>query len=467
MKDGKKFIMSGMTFGFCMARVVTCILRIAWSTRPHNVRLGIAAQIFVYAGIVLLFAINLIFAQRCMRAQHPRIGWSIPFKAFFAFLLFGIIVTLIMLITVLVQSFFTLSTNTHRIDRAIELYGGTFYAVIAFMPLCLIAIGLLIPRHSYIEKFGMGRFRTKEEILALASALLTLGAAFRAGTNYLPPTPLRGPTPWYFSKAAFYCFNFTIEILVVVLYAVGRIDRRFIIPNGAHGRGSYNPEQAQRMSRMSQGAQEWQAAYLEDLRREWPRAYLAQQDDKTMDVLEGRAREHGDEEAARDGFVGGIPFDANELSLDNTSGQWKLRPMSVLSGDTGHTSRTVAVSEARDTRKSLAKSTRSGKSGRKSWRQSELTSARESMNGAQGSGKDGEASSSRAVTEKNSEAGLSHAMAERESEARLSAMVTDKDWEARLLRFAAEKEPGAKLSQAETEKGSEESPGDRPVRDHT
>lgn len=384
-----------------MARVITCVLRIAWSTRPHNIRLGIAAQVFVYAGIVLLYAINLIFAQRCMRAQHPHIGWSVPFKAFFVFLLFAIVVTLIMLLTVVVQSFFTLSTYTHQIDRDIQLYGGTFYAIIAFMPLLLIIIGLLIPRHSYIEKFGVGRFRTKEEILALASALLTLGAAFRAGTNFLNPVPTRALTPWYFSKAAFYCFDFTIEVLVVVLYAVGRVDRRFIIPNGAHGRGSYNPDHEKRMSRMSLGTREWQDSYLEDLRRQWPRPYLSQRDDPTMAALEGHVLKNGDEEA---GYVGGIPVDASEMSLDNISGQWKLRPMSVLSGQTGHTSQTYAVNDSKDGRKSLAKSTYSGKSGRKSWKQGEVASKSESMIGGQGSGKEMETAPSSQVFETEAEA---------------------------------------------------------------
>ena len=418
-----------------MARVITCVLRIAWATRQHNIKLGIAAQIFVYAGVVLLFAINLVFAQRCMRAQHPRIGWSIPFKAFFAFLYFGIIVTIIMLITAVVQSFFTLSTNTHRIDRDIQLYGGTFYAVVAFLPLCFIVIGLLIPRHSYIEKFGVGRFRTKEEILAVASTLLTLGAAFRAGTNWLPPVSIRGPTPWYFSKAAFYCFNFAIEILVVALYAVGRIDRRFIIPNGAHGRGSYNPEHEKRMSRMSQGARDWQASYLEELRKQWPRPYQAQQDDWTMDALEGRERATDVDE---EGFVAGIPFDANELSLDNASGQWKLRPVSILSGQTGHTSQTAVVSDTRDERKSMARSVRSGKSGRKSLKQVDIGSAKQSLNGRPGSVRDADAGSTRVLNEKGSSARFSRAPTEREMEVRSSRAVTERGSQTSLRHHPAE-----------------------------
>jgi hypothetical protein len=88
-----------------------------------------------------------------------------------------------------------------------------------------------------IEKFGHGRFRTKIFILLFSSVLLTLGAAFRAGVNYVP-RPSNDPA-WYDSKACFYLFNFTIEITIVALYAIVRIDKRFHIPDGSHGPGDY------------------------------------------------------------------------------------------------------------------------------------------------------------------------------------------------------------------------------------
>lgn len=89
-----------------------------------------------------------------------------------------------------------------------------------------------------VEKFGEGRFRTKIIIIIFTSAILTLGAGFRAGINYVP-RPRNHPA-WYHSKACFYIFNFAIEIVVVYLFAAIRVDKRFHIPNGSHGPGDYS-----------------------------------------------------------------------------------------------------------------------------------------------------------------------------------------------------------------------------------
>ncbi|KAL8787487.1 MAG: hypothetical protein Q9195_007734 [Heterodermia aff. obscurata] len=237
-KRGHKFLMSGMIFGFCMARIMSCILRIAWATHQTNIRLAIAAQVFVAAGVVLLFIVNLIFAQRIIRAAHPHSGWHPLFAAAFKAIYILIVLSLIMLIASVIQSFYTLNANTRRIDRDILLYGQTFYTVISFLPIPLVLLGLVIPRSTRLEKFGSGRFRSKIAILLVATATLCLGAAFRAGTNYLTPRPVTNPA-WYHSKACFYIFNFTVEVVVTLLYVVVRVDRRFWVPNGARGAGDY------------------------------------------------------------------------------------------------------------------------------------------------------------------------------------------------------------------------------------
>lgn len=238
-KRGHKFIMSGMIFGFCMARITTCVMRIVWATRPTNISIAIAAQTFVAAGVVLLFVINLIFAQRIIRALHPSTGWHPSFSGFFTALYTLIVINLIMLITANVQSFYTLNKNTLRIDRDIQLYGQTYNALMAFLPIVLVIGGLVIPRKTPVEKFGNGRFRSKIYIVLLSSVTLTLGAAFRLGINSKTPRPRNNPA-WYHSKACFYVFNFTLEYLVVVLYAVARVDVRFHVPDGSKGPGHYS-----------------------------------------------------------------------------------------------------------------------------------------------------------------------------------------------------------------------------------
>lgn len=239
LRKKHKFIISGMIFGFCMARIVASCLRIAWAAHPRHVPLEIAASIFVSAGVVLLFAVNLIFTQRIIRALHPRVGWGKVLGIFFAVVYTLIVITLIMIIIVTVQSYYTLSQNTRRIDRNIQLYGGTYFALVAFLPIPMIVLALLLPRKTPIEKFGTGSFRAKLYIVIAAAALLTLGAAFRTGGNYRTPRPRNQPG-WYQSRACFYIFNFLVEVAVVYLYAIVRVDFRFFVPNGASGPGDYS-----------------------------------------------------------------------------------------------------------------------------------------------------------------------------------------------------------------------------------
>ena len=240
LRRGHKFFMSGMLFGFCMSRVVTMILRIVWATRPTNLRLGIASNIFVYAGVLLLFIINLVFAQRILRAWHPNVGWHRLFHHAFTTLYVLIVLSLGMLIVSVIQSFYTLNSNTKRIDRALLLYGQTFYCVISFLPIPMILIGLLSPRRTHTEKFGEGRFRWKIVILLTASFLLCLGASFRVGVNYAGGTrPINHPAG-YQSKACFWIFNFALEIAVIFLYVIVRIDKRFWVPDHSKKPGDYS-----------------------------------------------------------------------------------------------------------------------------------------------------------------------------------------------------------------------------------
>ncbi|KAI9794354.1 MAG: hypothetical protein M1816_005423 [Peltula sp. TS41687] len=237
-RRGHKFLLSGMLFGFCMARQATCALRIAWACHPTHVPLAIAANIFVSAGVVLLFIINLIFAQRILRAAHPRSAWHPAFALLFTALYGLVVVSLLLLIAVTVLSFYTLNRNTRRVARDIQLYGATYFTLVAFLPIPMVVVGLLIPRATRPERFGAGRFRSKIVILLVAAVLLTLGAAFRTGTSYRAPRPRNNPA-WYHSKACFYTFNLLVEILVVLLYAVLRVDLRFHVPNGASKAGDY------------------------------------------------------------------------------------------------------------------------------------------------------------------------------------------------------------------------------------
>lgn len=237
-RRGKKFLLSWLMFGFCMARIATLVLRIAWANRPSNIRLAIAAQIFVNAGVLLAYIINLILAQRILRAAHPRIGWNPVVRATYKALYIAIGGALIMVIISVVLSLYILDTHTKSIYRDVQLAAITYLLVFTCLPIIHVAAAVLLPNSKDAETFGEGSMRSKLIIVTASSSLCILIAGFKAGITWSPARPIRNPA-WFDSKACFYVFNFVCEILILGVLTLSRIDKRFIVPNGCKQAGDY------------------------------------------------------------------------------------------------------------------------------------------------------------------------------------------------------------------------------------
>ncbi|KAL4747521.1 hypothetical protein BDW72DRAFT_11873 [Aspergillus terricola var. indicus] len=238
-KRKHKFILSGMLFGFCMARITTLVLRIVWANRQRNVRLAIAANIFVNAGVLLVYIINLILAQRILRAKQPHIGWHpiarIGSKVFY-YLIPG---ALIMVITAIVVSTYSLDPATRSDCRDVQLTAITYLLIFTCLPLLHIIPAVLLPKSKQEESFGQGSMFAKVVIITVSTCLCMLISGFKAGTLWSPTRPISNPA-WYHSKAAFYVFNFALEIMILCLLTFSRIDKRFHIPNGSTKPGDYS-----------------------------------------------------------------------------------------------------------------------------------------------------------------------------------------------------------------------------------
>ncbi|KAG8208223.1 putative family c-likeg-protein-coupled receptor protein [Trichophyton interdigitale] len=232
LQRNHKFIPSAATGGYCIARIVANTLRIVWAAKPMNINVAIAAQVFIAAGVLILFVINLIFAQRMLRASHPAVGWSRPVSYAFKILYILIGLTLVTVITATVQSFFTLDPNTRRIDRDLQLFGGSLLTFVAFLPIPILAFIHLAPRRQPRDQFGSGSWSAKVIIVTATAVLLTLGAGFRIGVSASPIRAATNPA-WYHHKACFYIFNFVLEAMVVYMFLFGRVNRRFFVPNGS------------------------------------------------------------------------------------------------------------------------------------------------------------------------------------------------------------------------------------------
>lgn len=238
-RRGHKFIPSAMLFGFCMARIVTLVLRIAWANRQHNARLAITANILVNVGILLVYIINMILAQRIFRAKQPRLGWHSIWRIGTKILYTLVAGALIVVITAMVVSAYSLDPHTHNQCRDAELASITYFLVFACLPVLQVLLAVLLPRSPHQESFGQGRMITKVAILVISSCLCIIIAGFKAGVFWSPPRSRTNPA-WYDSKAAFYVFVFALEIVILFTLTLSRIDQRFHIPDGSTKLGGYS-----------------------------------------------------------------------------------------------------------------------------------------------------------------------------------------------------------------------------------
>ncbi|GIZ46293.1 hypothetical protein CKM354_000942300 [Cercospora kikuchii] len=238
-RKGHKFLLSGLLFGFSMARILTLSLRIGVAYHPTNVSLSIASMIFVNAGILIVYIVDLLFVQRIIRARQPEIGWHPLFRLLFKIIYSLVALALVLVIVFIVLSFYTLDTHLRTICRDIQLAAITWLLVVAALPLVLLVLTWALPKSKNAQTFGAGSMTAKSLILVVSSILCTLGAGFKAGVNWQAPRAINNPA-WYHSKACFYVFFFVLEIIILYFFLAVRVDRRFHVPDGSSKRKTFD-----------------------------------------------------------------------------------------------------------------------------------------------------------------------------------------------------------------------------------
>ncbi|EPS40209.1 hypothetical protein H072_5999 [Dactylellina haptotyla CBS 200.50] len=236
MGKGHKFKLSIFMIGFSMSRVMTLVLRSAWSFHPDDTDLAIANQVFNAAGVVALYILNLIFCERLFRARHPSVEHGPRRKVFYG--IFAAIFTLIgctfiMVITPTIWGFFTKNPSLQAKFGTIRKVGSTILAFIAFMPFIIVPITLFTPHSGMKTSLGVdgrakGGFWLKGLIILVGAFFLAFGAGFRAGVVFSPPRPRNNPA-WYHSRGAYYVTYFVFEYIVMLWFTIMRVDQRFSV----------------------------------------------------------------------------------------------------------------------------------------------------------------------------------------------------------------------------------------------
>jgi hypothetical protein len=315
-------------------------LRIAWANYPRNVGLAIAANVFVYAGTIILYMVDWFFVQRVLRAQHARLGWSTLYRIFHRAGLVVLVLSLLMLIVSQIWQFFTLDQHKLNVFHDLFLVAQTYFTIFCFAPALLVGISLLIPR-TEVEKFGAGRLRYNITILLISVSILSIGQIFRCVLAWIPAIRMvdvqRGTVsmPWYLSKAAFYCFNFVTELLVVVMFAIVRVDLRFYVPNGARKSGDYSRSRVD----LHNGSERNLNEDEKNLNEAAP-SPMIHQNNSSQTLHRYQSSIFEDTQTLADS----LRYPSSTLEVDEKTGNWKVKRLSSDSMRSRHTTVSFASS---------------------------------------------------------------------------------------------------------------------------
>jgi hypothetical protein len=233
--------MSWAMFGFAMARKGTMVLRIAWSTRPNNGSVALAANIFAFLGVVVIYVVVLLLSLRVFRARQPRLGWNIWLSKGIKITYAVLFVLILVVIPFSILNGFTKDPELSMACAYIIKAGVLYFFLFNLIAPVLYLLALFLPRPKEIkpENFGTGSMQAKLIILGVVLFFTNFISAFRFGVAWAPYRPLSRPA-WYDTRAAFYLIELGFELITTFVLILARFDKRFWIPNGSNRPGDYS-----------------------------------------------------------------------------------------------------------------------------------------------------------------------------------------------------------------------------------
>ena len=209
--------LSLLMYLFSGERVVACAMRIAWAYRIANVRIAVASQILLQAGVILLYLMNVIIAGRVLRTLFGHRSWL---RSILAALSIMTISSLVMVITAIIVSVFTLEERSRDACLDVQRAAATYFVLLTTAPMMMLAACL---KHKYNQVDG--RLRSILALTAMSALLCMIMAGFKAGVIWETPRPIFSPA-WYHSNICLYALGFGPEVLDLTMLFMARVDVR-------------------------------------------------------------------------------------------------------------------------------------------------------------------------------------------------------------------------------------------------
>ncbi|KAK1830947.1 hypothetical protein QBC39DRAFT_408934 [Podospora conica] len=205
---------------FSLLRITALSLRIASAAHPSHHPLAIAAAEFTSAGVALLLVVNLLLARRLVRDYCPSAGvWRKAPIRVFRFLVFGVVACLVMVVSASAESFFLDDEDALRRAGNVQKVSAVVLVFLAAAPVGFVGV---------VGRWGRGlgeRGRARRALVVGVAVLLVLEVGFRCGVAFEEREVDR--PGWMHSRAAYYCFVFAVEVVVLGMFLMAMVDPKF------------------------------------------------------------------------------------------------------------------------------------------------------------------------------------------------------------------------------------------------
>ena len=126
----------------------------------------------------------------------------------------------------MVDSYHVHTETVARQGRSVQLAAFTILTVLAFSPVIAIGIGHVFRDPEKLATVQeRRRYKARVGLLVMSALLMTLDVGFECGVAY-KHRPVEHPA-WWHHRAALYLSDYLLELLMVWVFAVARLDGRF------------------------------------------------------------------------------------------------------------------------------------------------------------------------------------------------------------------------------------------------
>ncbi|KAK3388775.1 hypothetical protein B0T20DRAFT_102612 [Sordaria brevicollis] len=268
-----------MLFVFSTLRMFSLVMRIIWAasvTDPHIPEqvVAVPARTFTTAGNTLIYILN-FFTVRRFNRDYALFGAHPAPLRITRFLMFATLACLVMIVTSLVDSYHEHTDAVEKQGRAVQLAALTILTVLAFCPIIMASLGHVFRDNAKVyggSQEEKRRYKARMRLIMISSLLMTLDVGYECGVAYAR-RPVERPA-WWHHRAALYLSDYLLELLMVALFGVARLDRRFKMMRASERLGSrdgggspFGQQQRQNINAAEMGMAIGAREYYEDQQR--------------------------------------------------------------------------------------------------------------------------------------------------------------------------------------------------------